>query len=166
MPRLRLARLVVSLLGALALCLASVVSAVAAPPPQAAAERYIVVLHDRVVDPDAAATELGRRHGGHVGFVYQHALKGFSIELPARAAAALARDPRVAYVERDQEVSAFGEVPTGVDRIEVDKKLPLAGTGYTADVDIAIIDSGIASHPDLNVYRATDCTGGGPFSRR
>ena len=121
--------------------------------------RYVVVLKRDVGDPGAVARQLGRRHDGRVGFVYEDALKGFAVELPARAVQALERDPRVASVEADQVVHAFGEVPTGVDRSEVDKRLNLAGTGRTVNVDIAVLDTGIANHADLRVVGRVDCSG-------
>src|SRR5215204_4923050 len=56
---------------------------------------YIVVLKDAApgVDTAAVAAELAGRHGGNVKHVYQHALKGFAVELPAAAAEALSRNP-------------------------------------------------------------------------
>ena len=153
----------VRLLSAAALALASLAPSVAlAAPP----DSYIVVLHDSVANPGAVAADMGRRHGGQVGFVYEHALKGYSIAVAAQAVAGIARDPRVAFVERDQEVFAFqaaSEVPTGVDRMEVDKKLDLANTAKTIDVDIAIIDTGINAHTDLNIYKKFNCSAGSPF---
>lgn len=154
----------VRLLSAAALGLALLApGAVLAAPP---IERFIVVLHDNVGNPSAVAADLSRRHNGRVEFVYEHALHGFSIEVPAQAAVGIARDPRVAFVERDQLVFAFqtaSEVPTGVDRMEVDRKLALASTIKTVDVDIAILDTGIADHPDLSIFKKVNCSGGSPF---
>src|SRR5438094_9942744 len=47
----------------------------------------------------AEARSLAQAHGGSVKFVYQHALKGFALHVPAAGAAAIAADPSVAYVE-------------------------------------------------------------------
>src|ERR1044071_1124267 len=55
--------------------------------------RYIVVLNDDVVSPGASldlrraqvravAENMAQLHGGRLGFIYETALKGFSIELP------------------------------------------------------------------------------------
>lgn len=153
-------RFVAAMFLTLALLVPAIGTAAAAP----SFEQVIVVLHDNVSQPDAVASELSRRHNGQVGFVYQHALKGFSIELPARAVAAIARDSRVDYVEPDQVAWAFGEVPTGVDRIEADKNgtAQIDGVDQRVDVDIAIIDTGVASHADLNIFRTIDCTQGNP----
>ena len=58
--------------------------------------RYIVVLNEDVVSPGASlnvrrsqvravAENLEQLHGGTLGFIYDTALKGFSIELPSEA---------------------------------------------------------------------------------
>jgi subtilisin len=52
------------------------VPVMAEPPPDA---RVIVVLAPGAGDPAAAAVDLARAHGGTVGFVYRHALRGFSM---------------------------------------------------------------------------------------
>ncbi|HEV2801535.1 MAG TPA: protease inhibitor I9 family protein, partial [Pyrinomonadaceae bacterium] len=62
---------------------------------------YIVVFKDSVPEGriEAFAAQLAREHGGKVGFVYQHALRGFSVELSEARAIALSRNPQVEYVE-------------------------------------------------------------------
>ena len=49
----------------------------------------------------AVAQTLARRHGGAVIRVWENALTGFLVRMPAGRAQALARDPRVAFVEQD-----------------------------------------------------------------
>ena len=154
-----------TLVGTVALGTLVVAPAAAAP----ARTRVIVVLDDRVAEPGAVAAEMGRRHGGHTGFVYRSALKGFSMELPAPAVAALARDHRVRSVEQDQAVQAMAQsTPTGVRRIfaPANPNLDIDGTDdERVDVDVAVIDSGIdMDHPDLNVVGGTDCASGPRFS--
>ncbi|HUG74761.1 MAG TPA: S8 family serine peptidase, partial [Acidimicrobiia bacterium] len=138
----------------------------AAAPP--VSQPYIVVLNPGNADVAVVAADLARAHGGRVGFVYEHALEGFSVTLSAAAAAGMARDPRVAYVEADQEVAiAAQEIPTGVKRIFADENLEIGINGtddFRVDVDVAVIDTGIDfDHPDLNVVARTDCSGGSPF---
>src|SRR5688500_14424110 len=48
------------------------------------------------------AQQLARAHGSDAAAVFQHALKGFAVELTESQAQALAEDSRVAYVEPDQ----------------------------------------------------------------
>jgi subtilisin family serine protease len=118
----------------------------------------------------AAARELAQSQGGNVTFVYQHALKGFAVNLPAGAAAALARDPRVAYVEPDQVYQAVAsETPAtwGLDRID-QRDLPLNNTyNYSQagqGVNAYIIDTGIrATHQEFagRVGNGADFVGDG-----
>jgi subtilisin len=126
--------------------------------------RYIVVLEDSTSNPKAVARQHTDEHSAVVSHVYEHALKGYAARMSDQAAARIARDPRVAFVEADHEVHAFGEVPTGVDRMEVDKKSGLGdATFLSTNVDIAILDTGIGPHSDLNVVGGVNCTGS-PFS--
>jgi len=83
--------------------------------------QYIVVLNDDTLNPGNAAQTLVNRHGGRVGHVYTNAIKGFSFQGSATAAAAIGRNPNVAYVEADLEAHAFAQtLVTGVDRVEAD----------------------------------------------
>ncbi|MFW6115583.1 MAG: S8 family serine peptidase [Chloroflexota bacterium] len=159
------------LLSTLVLVLVTVLTgtaAIAAPaPPDAFQGRYIVVFHDGV-DVDAAVQDLAAAHGMEVAFVYRHALKGMAAQIPTGRLNALRHDPRVAYVEVDQEVHLFAQtIPTGVQRIFADENsnIDIDNTDdYRVDVDVAIIDTGIDfEHPDLNVVGGVDCSGGGPF---
>lgn len=117
--------------------------------------RYIVAFKDRVPDPGATARGLAAQHGLRLGFVYQHAVKGFSFAGPEAAAQALARNPLVARVEPDLIAQGFGQtLPTGVNRIDAE----FAAASGVDQVDIAIIDTGIdLDHPDLNVVGSTNC---------
>jgi subtilisin family serine protease len=138
----------------------------------AAPERYIVVLKDGVSDSAQVAREHSRRHGASVGFVYGHALKGYSATIPSERVAALSADSRVAYVVPDGVASAVAQtLPWGIDRIDADASSTLAGNGSGAvtNVHAYVIDSGIAAHPDLNLTghvnfaggKNTDCNGHG-----
>ncbi|MQA99898.1 MAG: S8 family serine peptidase [Actinobacteria bacterium] len=131
-------------------------------PSTSRSGRYIVVLKDSVTRPRAIASDHRREHSLLVEHVYSHALKGYSARMSPASAARIASDPRVAFVEVDQRVRAFGEVPTGVDRSEADKKQGLGDSTYTStNVDIAVLDTGIQpDHPDLNVVGGVNCVGG------
>jgi hypothetical protein len=75
-------------------------------PADDAADRYIVVLNDNVVDPSQVASGIEQQQNVDVGFVYSDALEGFSAEIPDDRLAAVRTDPRVDYVERDKTAYA------------------------------------------------------------
>ena len=56
----------------------------------------------------STAQSLAATHGGQVGFVYQHALKGFSMQATEANAIALSNNSSVDYVTEDSEVSVSG----------------------------------------------------------
>ena len=151
----------------LALLVHLVPAASAAP---AARSGYIVVLNDDEKSPAAAAKEIANKVGGDIGFVYQYALKGFSITVPAQAIAGLRGNPKVKYVATDDLRYAFAqEEPTGLKRIFAASN-PAIGIDNSddvrVDVDVAVIDTGIdLEHPDLNVSGGVTCTGS-PFNNK
>ena len=113
--------------------------------------------------------------------VFKHGIGGFSARLTAAQVERLRDDPNVATVDIDAPVSVEGDrvegsvvsrasitpqqVPTGVRRIFADRQ-PLAhiGSATDTDVDIAVIDTGIAAHPDLRIAGGVNCTGVGGSS--
>lgn len=144
----------------------------ASPPVM---DRYIVILSDAVVadEVEGVAAELTRKHEAVPEHVYTRAIKGFSAKIPKHLLSALQSDPRVNNVVEDRLVHAFCHtsttqtLPTGVNRIDADLS-PTAnvnngGTGPSGqpndvNVDMAILDTGIYKHRDLNVFKAFDCT--------
>jgi subtilisin family serine protease/regulation of enolase protein 1 (concanavalin A-like superfamily) len=115
------------------------------------AGRYIVSLRGND-DPESVGVESALVHRGRLRHAYRRALRGFAIELPERAARALARDPRVAYVQEDGVTTgaALSEQldpqPWGLDRIDerarrLDGRYRYAATG--AGVSVYVIDTGI-----------------------
>ena len=50
----------------------------------------------------AIANSHAKAHHGRIGFIYETAIKGYSIELPNEAAAiALSQDPQVKFIEEE-----------------------------------------------------------------
>lgn len=126
--------------------------------------RYIVVFNDNVRDVPGLARGLAAGNGGQVGYIYEAALKGFSITLgSAQAAEAIARNPNVAFVEQDQVVTASATVQSGatwgLDRID-QRNLPLS-TSYTytatgIGVRAYIVDTGILpTHTEFGTRAST-----------
>ncbi|MCH7625096.1 MAG: S8 family serine peptidase [Chloroflexi bacterium] len=156
-----------SLLIALLVATLSFVPAVAAGPPPGRGPATHIVVFNEGVDADAASLDLVGRHGLTREFVYTRALRGASFIIPPGRLADVQSDPRVAFIERNQVVQAYPQVvPTGISRIEADVNTTanVDGLDDRVDVDIAIIDTGIdLDHPDLNVFRNTNCARGGPF---
>lgn len=144
---------------------AAVVAAALAASAGAApgAESYIVVLKDRSADSRAIASEHARKHGASVKHVYGHALAGYAAAIPSNRLAAVRADSRVAYVERDGVASAVAQtLPWGIDKVDADASSTLAGNGSDAvtNVNSYVIDSGIASHSDLNLVGHVNFAGG------
>ena len=123
-----------------------------APESQTIPGRYIVVFRSGVSDVRGLAQRMTAANGGRLRFTYESAIRGFAADLPDAAAAALARNPNVEFVEQDQVMTAFADLTTqsgatwGLDRID-QASLPLTGTfGYSntgAGITAYIIDTGI-----------------------
>jgi subtilisin family serine protease len=112
---------------------------------------YIVVFNETVKREQVGeeSEKLARLHGGTVGFTYENALRGFSVEMNEASAEALSRNPKVAFVEEDAEVqgaSTQTNAPWPLDRL--DQRNPTPNNSYTyesngAGVNVYVIDSGI-----------------------
>src|SRR4029079_17384061 len=120
------------------------------------------VLRPDAGDVPGVANGLARANGGTVGFIYTHALRGFSVRVPAAGAAGIAHSPGVAHGEADRECSVSAQsLPTGVQRVFAPDNQALDIDGADdrrVDVDVAVIDTGIqVDHPDLKVVGSTNC---------
>src|SRR6202140_4244420 len=91
-----------------------------------------------------------KSHGGTVRMKHRHT-KAVTLTIPANKLAQLAADPNVSYITPDRPVSMTWTLPTEqfVTAVESDMaaaQYALDGTG----IGVAVIDSGISNHPDLN----------------
>jgi subtilisin family serine protease len=133
-------------------------------PQDRAAERYIVVFKgETVAKPGQAASAMARRDNLAVGFVYHHALEGFSAVIPQTKLDEVRADSRVKYLEHDGKMHAFAQTrPWGIDQIDADLSSTKAGDGSGAITNVRayIIDSGIYRHSDLNVVNHVNFAGG------
>ncbi len=87
--------------------------------------------------------------------MFAHALHGFAGEIAADQLESLRQDPRIEFIEAELELfSSAQTLSTGVKRIGANLS-PLAkidGLDERVNADIAILDTGIAPHPDLNIF--------------
>ncbi|MEV1144694.1 S8 family serine peptidase [Micromonospora sp. NPDC049799] len=148
----------------------------------AVADSYIVVFKDSAVSRTTVGSSVNRlatRHGGTTVRTYSTAVRGAEMRMSARAAARMAADPAVAYVEQNHTVSIAGTQTNppswGLDRID-QRALPL-NSSYTypntaTNVTSYILDTGIrTSHSDFGGRATwgtntvdsnnTDCNGHG-----
>ncbi|MGH3660498.1 MAG: S8 family serine peptidase [Micromonosporaceae bacterium] len=140
-------------------------TAASAAPADGAPSGYIVVLNDGV-SASNVARQHASAHGLDVNHLYSHALRGYSTRMSAVAAARVAADDRVKFVQPDGVAHTTAQtLPTGVDRVDAEQSPTAAidGADQRVDVDVAVIDTGIDfSHPDLNVHTtgAMNCSTG------
>jgi len=121
--------------------------------------RVIVELEPGAGPVEGVADRLEDAHGADAGAVYEEVLDGFAAEVRADEVAALVADPAVRAVVPDVAIRAAGEVPSGVERVRADA-VPgsVIGTRGRVDADIAILDTGVNPHADLDVRGGVDCT--------
>lgn len=131
---------------------------------------YIVVLKPGTPAASTAAS-MTRQYGGRLGFVYSHAIRGFSVTISAAGAQAMAHNSHVSFVEADREVHLEAQTtPTGITRMYASQNasIDIDGTDdKRVDVDVAVIDTGIdRQQPELNVVDGINCAQGSPMSAK
>jgi subtilisin len=167
--RMRVLRLIVAVLGLLALGLPSSLSgsgAAAAPPDGVVPDQYIVVLKDGVGDPRSVAQQHANAHALTVLYTYEHAIRGYAARIPRARLDDVRNDSRVEYVDEDREVEAFihnSEHPTGVDRVDGELSSRYSATGDWG-IAVAVIDTGSGPHSDLNIVGGKNCSTGRSYN--
>jgi subtilisin len=130
---------------------------------QFAPDRYIVRLKDSQAGFSSAASVASTydaKPGVKIDQVYNNIFSGFAGEFSAAAASDLAKDPNVQDVFPDgiSTIQAQNDLP-GIHRVGADLNPTAAGSGDgSVNVDVAVIDTGVYQHADLNVYRGKDCS--------
>lgn len=137
-------------------------AAIAAP----ATASYVVVLKDDVAHPAYLAHRHERNRGAEITHVYGVAIKGYSAELTSGQVKAVEKDPNVKYVESDGVIRPKGQaVGNQLKRVYANlSQLHIDGNDVPGDrvnADIAILDTGVYQHPDLNIVARVNCVGGG-----
>jgi subtilisin family serine protease len=125
--------------------------------------RVIVVLRN-ASEARPFARAAGQRLGFRPSHVFNDALNGFAATITSSAVAALRGDPRVLFVapERELRRAAVGQPPqiisNGVLRIDGLRSSSISGDGKgSVNVNVAVVDTGIDDHPDLNLVGGHGC---------
>ncbi len=136
-------------------------------PPQTKADgrpdptgRYIVVLRSGA-DVQNIEARHGAREGLKVNRSFGRAIRGFTAKLDQAQRRALLADPNVVGLVPDEVIQLAAQtVPTGVSRIgtRTSAMAQIDGVDQRVDADVAIIDTGIYQHPDLNVAGGYNCS--------
>jgi subtilisin family serine protease len=140
---------------------ASAGSSAAEDAPVSSSDSYIVVLNDDVAHPAVVAQRQEENRGAEVEHIYRSAIEGYSAEIAPSEVKAIEQDPAVDYVEPNATLYDDAQEPSlGITR-DFGVNNPALDIDEVDDVrvnaDIAIIDTGVAYHPDLNVVSRVSC---------
>ncbi len=122
--------------------------------------RFIVVLKAST-NTTAKVKGVANRAAVRADRTFIRAFRGFTASLDAGQRRALLRDPNVVAVVPDEIVHLAAQtIPTGVSRIGAKKSLvaDINGLDQRVDADVAIVDTGIGPHPDLNIAGGYNCS--------
>ena len=128
-----------------------------APDP---AGRYIVIL-DGDADTGLMVKRHGQRNGVKATARFSSTFRGYAARLTQTQRRDLLSDPSVTAIVPDELIELTAQTtPTGVARVGARNSTAAAinGQDQRVDADVAIIDTGIALHPDLNVAGGYNCT--------
>ena len=99
-------------------------------------------------------------HGLKVDQSFGRAVHGFAAKLDKKQEHDLKADPNVLAVVPDGVIQLAQTIPTGVSRVggQVSDVADIDGSDQRVDADVAIVDTGIAQVPDLNVAGGYNCS--------
>jgi subtilisin family serine protease len=132
------------------------------------AGRYIVMLAGNA-DTAAVISRHRQREGTRPDRRYKAAFRGFAAQLDATQRRALAADPNVVAIVPDEVVELAAQVnPTGISRVNarMSTVANINGIDERVDADIAIVDTGVGPHPDLNIAGGRNCSTSDPNAWR
>jgi len=118
-----------------------------AAPAKRIPDQYVVVLKPEAADVRGFARSMSRGKGDSLLFVYEHALKGYAVQLAPASVDALRKHPLVKQILQD-EVGVADQSASlwSLDRAD-QRDLPLNGAfapnATGAGVNIYVVDSGI-----------------------
>ncbi|MGD0790243.1 MAG: S8 family peptidase [Terriglobales bacterium] len=114
----------------------------------AAAHGMVTVIVQHRQMPTSAHLKAMQHRGATIRSKF-HTIRAVTMRVPASMLAELAKDPNVAYITPDRPVSMTAanneEFATAIEADVAAAQFGFDGTG----VGVAVIDSGIADHPDL-----------------
>jgi subtilisin family serine protease len=122
--------------------------------------RYIVML-TAGSDPNVVLSRHAARDKIAADRSFTKALRGFTSRLTRGQRLALLADPSVVAVVPDEVTELTAQtMPTGVSRVGglLSPIARIDGVDARVDADVAIVDTGIALHPDLNVAGGYNCS--------
>ncbi len=122
--------------------------------------RYIVML-TAGSDPNVVLARHAARDKVAADRTFSKALRGFTSRLTRDQRFALLKDPSVVAVVPDEVTELTAQtIPTGVSRVGglLSPIARIDGVDSRINADVAIVDTGIAYHPDLNVAGGYNCS--------
>ena len=122
--------------------------------------RYIVMLKSSA-DPNAVVAKHAARDRIKADRSFTKAFRGFTSRLTGAQRTALLADANVLAVVPDEVIELTAQtLPTGVARVGgmLNPVAAIDGTDARVNADVAIVDTGIATHPDLNVAGGYNCS--------
>lgn len=126
--------------------------------------RWIVVLKPNT-DAVAESRAVSRKVGFRVDRTYRSVVRGYAAKMSTAQVSRVRGEPDVLAVVPDEKIEIEAQaLPTGIPRIGATRS-PIAridNVDDRVDADVAIVDTGIASLPDLNVVGGYSCSNTNP----